>query len=429
MKIKTLIATFTVVAAITYTAHTAYSNAQAEYTRQRLELEKEHKQRTLRRIKEKITQDFFAAEAIPGSVTVEGIEYEVEYSLNPELNDFLEKLLRRHRSDYSAIVVLDNGTGEILGAAGFERAANQKNRHLPFSSTHPAASLIKIVTAADLLENKAITPNTKFEFHGRGTTLYRSQILPRHNRRGRAQKLETAFAYSNNVVFGRAAVEMSEPYSFYQMATDFGFNTSLMNDLNLSESIFPLPADDYNFAELASGFNRTTMISPVHASVLASVVANRGVRRDPWIIRSIKDKTSGEVLFKASEGPAEKVLSEEVAEDLRQMMLATTKFGTARGYFRRMPRGLSHKVEVGGKTGSITGGVPLGKRDWFVAYASPKGEYWGKGISVAVMNVNIDKWYVKSTFLAREVISHFYSRIRPIEELAMNRDERKSLEL
>ena len=355
----------------------------------------------------------------PETIEINEDKFDVKYSFDSRLTDFVENLLKRHRSDYSAIVVMENDTGKILAAVGHERQGNQFNRSLAFSSTHPAASLIKIVTSADLLENTPVNVETEFSFRGRGTTLYRSQIETPKSRATNKQTLERAFAYSNNVIFGRAAIGNSSNDSLFKMATEFGFNQEIMNDISLTRSVFHMPTDDYNLAEMASGFNRETLISPIHASVLAAIVANNGLRRAPRIIESVKNRETGEELW-LNDLRSERVFSAETAGSLRKLMQATTKSGTARGAFRQLPKRMSDRLEIGGKTGSIKGGMPFGRRDWFVAYAKPDmGHKTHGGISIAVMNVNVNKWYVKCTFLAREVVRYYYSQIDPLDEMTL----------
>jgi penicillin-binding protein A len=395
----------------------AYQKSQAEILVQQLKIQAVNHENLVKTLHKIISIEFSEKSVWPEQIEHNDEVYQVEYSFDPELSEYIDRLLRRYRSDYSAIVVTDNNTGRVLAASGFQRAGNVYQRHLAFSSTHPAASLIKIVTAAKLLSDPEITPSSRLSFRGRGTTLYRSQIESKSKRYVRQQTLERAFAYSNNVVFGRAAIEHSDPDQFFLLAGGFGFNSKIMNDFDLSESIFHRPENDYNFAELASGFNRETMISPLHATMLASIVANNGVRRSPRVINRIINAKTNEVLWESAPEDEQVILSEEVSQDLRKLMVATTRFGTARGAFRKMPRRLHNAIEVGGKTGSITGGIPLGRRDWFVAYAKPSDHVSDNGISVAIMNVNIKKWHVRSTSLAKDVISHFYTKIKPIDEI------------
>ena len=66
-------------------------------------------------------------------------------------------------------------------------------------------------------------------------------------------------------------------------------------------------------------------------------------------------------------------------------------------------------VEMGGKTGSLTGTNPKGKCDWFVGYA----RYGKHRIAVAALTVNEKKWRVKSSALASEFLAGY---IRSIQE-------------
>jgi hypothetical protein len=95
--------------------------------------------------------------------------------------------------------------------------------------------------------------------------------------------------------------------------------------------------------------------------------------------------------------------------------MGTITKGTARSSFRRSLY-LLNKLEIGGKTGSITGGEPYGKRDWFVSYAKSLEDKTDKGISICVMIVNQKKWYIKSPLLAKNIMEYYYSTLHPLKK-------------
>jgi cell division protein FtsI/penicillin-binding protein 2 len=193
------------------------------------------------------------------------------------------------------------------------------------------------------------------------------------------------------------------------MAEKFGFNKKLVEGINLAPSVFNLAKDQYNLAELSSGLNTDTMMSPVHGAVIASVVANGGVLRYPIVIKSIQSVKEQKNFYPPLKKD-ELVLTPQTAEDLRTLFMATITQGTARSSFRRSQYLLS-KLEIGGKTGSLTGGEPFGKRDWFVSYAKSLEDKNDKGISICVMIVNQKKWYIKSPLLAKNVMEFYYSHM------------------
>lgn len=345
-------------------------------------------------------------------IDYDSAKFRPNYTFDTDLEEFIKKQLSLYRPDYTSVVVLDNETGHIIAAVDYARKANVFGRDLAFTTTHPAASIFKVITAADLLENTHIKTDTEFSFTGRSTTLYRSQLKQPANRRWvRSLDLYKAFATSNNVIFGRTAIENLTPAGLKKMAEKFGFNKRILEGVNLAPSTFNMAQDQYNLAEFSSGLNTQTVMSPVHGAVIGSVVANGGLFRYPVVIKSLEGIQDKKVIFPPIK-KEEQVLTPQSAEDLRSLFMGTIVQGTARSSFRRSQY-LLNKLEIGGKTGSITGGEPYGKRDWFVSYAKSLEEKNDKGISICVMIVNQKKWYIKSPLLAKNIMEYYYSNLYP----------------
>ncbi len=344
-------------------------------------------------------------------------KYNVQYTFNPKLEAYIKKQLALYRPDYTSVVVVDNETGHVLAAVDYARKTKAFGRDLAFTNTHPAASIFKIITASDLLENTHIKTDTEFSFTGRSTTLYKHQLKDpgSGHRWTRTIDLEKAFATSNNVIFGRTAIENLTPAGLKKMAEKFGFNKKLVEGVNLPPSVFELASDQYNLAEFSSGLNRKTLMSPVHGAIIASIVANGGVLKYPIVIQSLEGINDKKVIYPPLKAD-EVVLTPKTAEDLRNLFMATITKGTARSSFRRS-RYLLEKLEIGGKTGSLTGGEPYGKRDWFVSYAKSLEDKNDKGISICVMIVNQKKWYIKSPLLAKNIMEFYYSNLHPSEKV------------
>lgn len=361
------------------------------------------------KLKSEFHKYFYESGKLPGNIKVNGDDYKLTYSVRPELEEAVAQILRKYRSDFASVVVVDNNDGRILAALDMARGEDRPHRLATFAPTHPAASIFKIVTAADLLENTHVGNDTQFQFAGRSTTLYKYQLKQSGGRWSRKTDFEHAFARSNNVIFGKAALDNLSPSGLKRMAEKFGFNKEVLPFAQSKNSIFPMAMDQYNLAELASGLNVSTMISPVHGAMIASVIANNGIMKKPTLLNRVEDK-DGNVMWEASP-QQEMVIAPETAADLRRMMIATVEEGTARKPFRRLPASLK-ELEIAGKTGSITGGLPYGKRDWFVAYARDPGRPDDRGVSLCVMIVNKKRWYVKSTQVAREILELIWGQSR-----------------
>lgn len=364
--------------------------------------------------KEVMERSFLQGAEWPEKLTIDNKAMKVEYNFNESLTNYAKNLLKQYRSDYTTIAVIDNESGKVLMAVGYEGKKNKFDKNLILSNTHPSASLIKIVTTAELLQNSQVKKETLFDFKGRSTTLFKYQLNDsRNNRWDKSQTFETAFAKSNNVIFGKAAIKNTTSEGLIRMAEGFGFNQPIMKEFGFLKSEIHQVKDDYSLAELASGYNVDTVISPIHAAALASVVANDGVLKTPKLISKIVDPVSGENIW--PEILTEKrAISLETSKEMQEMMAMTIDGGTARKSFRKMNNSYRDVLDIGGKTGSITGGTPFGKRDWFAAYAIPRETGKGKGISISVMNVNVKKWHVKSTMLAKNIIEYYYKNINPV---------------
>ena len=364
----------------------------------------------LERMAGRITHEVFATEHWPEEIEYDGRKYQLKYGFDVDLTAHIKKLMRRYPSDYTSVVIIDNKTGSILSAVDYDKKQKKYGKNITFSSTHPAASVFKVVTAANLIEDGKVDTDTPFRYNGRSSTLYKSQLKAREpNRWTRKIDFAKAFAMSNNVVFGKAAINNSSYEDINKMAYKFGFNENVTSILKIGNSKLFTDDDEYGLAELASGFNRKTMISPVHGATIASIIANNGQMRSASVITEIKDASTGRVVWENTTN-SDQVLSLHTAEKLQELMGMTVSRGTARGAFRRWLR-RNKGFTLGGKTGSITGGLPYGKRDWFVSYASPT-EDLSEGISICVMIVNVEKWYIKSTVFTREIIDYYYGRKR-----------------
>jgi cell division protein FtsI/penicillin-binding protein 2 len=382
-----------ILSAVLFKGYESYAlNAQTDFNK-----------RLVSAVKNKISKSLISEKKLTDEVKFEDTNYKLDYTINDKLQLILIKLLKRYPSEHTSVVIVDNKTGGILAAAGVKKENREIDFTLPFSSTHPSASLFKLVTSADLIENGGLFPEKMYTYRGKGTTLYKFQLKDKKSRWTKRMSFQKAFIFSNNVIFGKAAIRETDATSIFKMAQKFGFNRNLMDDFNLGISRFDMPDSQYNLAELASGFNKETQVSPVHAALFSLIIANDGVLMKPHILKSITSEEDELI----SSVKTINVFSKKTAKDLRVMMEATTDRGTARRLTRgRIGRKIAKFFDLGAKTGSITGGMPYGKRDWITLYAKPKLS-GGSGISISVMNINKKKWYYKSTFIAKNILNEF----------------------
>ena len=328
------------------------------------------------------------------------------YTLDPDLQSFATQLLNRYRPDYAVIVALDPDTGRVLAmASGFRDGTTGRN--LALAASYPGASVFKIITAAAVLSEGRATPDTVFPFSGKSTTLYKKNVFaPVQNKWTRNYSLTESFAKSVNAVFGRLGAVVLGGETLLGYAERFGFNRRFASDFRFDNGTVELDTGDrWQVAESAAGFTTRNTLNPLQGATIAAAVVNGGYLVAPALVEEITDR-HGIPLYVYDAPARNRVLGEKTAAELRRLMRATVEIGSARKYFRGFFRGGLAEVEVGGKTGTLTGHDPEGLYEWFVGY----GRRGQRKIAFAVMCISKDKWYVKPAALARYTLEHFFGR-------------------
>lgn len=364
----------------------------------------------IEKVKKLVSKNLIESGEFKEQLDVAGKTYHVDFTVQKKYQEFLDKLLRRHYSDYAVAVVIDNDNGEVIGLGSYSLAEKRKVPELAFQTTHPSASLIKIVSIANLIENSKLKNSSDIYFQGRGTTLYKYQL--KDDRRWRRKmSLKKAFAFSNNPAIAKATIKYSVANDFIKTANKFGFNKEFTNFVELPQPKLPVPQNQYNFAEISSGFTTETLTNPIQAAYMPFLIANNGVGRKLKLIEKVVAPDG--LLHQGLEDidAAKPLFDETTVAQLKHAMESVVERGTASRLRRRLRRNVKKELTIGGKTGTLTGGEPYGRRDWFAGYAIPK-DGSSKGISFAVMHINQKKWYVRSTFIAKNIIEYYYRQYK-----------------
>ena len=328
----------------------------------------------------------------------------IQYTLDPQLQNTVAQVFNHFDPDYGVFVALDPDNGEILALVNHRRDGNN-SENLALKASYPAASVFKIITAAAAIDIGKANADTVIPFNGKTTSLYRKNVLQhKDNQWTRRLPLSSAFAKSVNTVFARLGVRFVGGKTLFAYAEAFGFRQGLGADFTLEASAIDLdPTDDWSIAETAAGYTRTTTLSPVHGAVIAAAAVNGGHQVQPTLVRTIVGE-DGLILYEAKTATKKKIVKTDTAKELQSLMQQTVINGSARASFKNFARGAMEAVNVGGKTGSLTGETPAGRYDWFVGYAEKNG----RKLAFAAMCINRKVWYVKSATVARKAIEHFF---------------------
>lgn len=339
------------------------------------------------------------------SLPAAGSTLHVETTLRPDLQNYLLDTIDRVNSRYVGIVVMEGESGRVLALAGFDRTDAFGNPCL--HSQFPAASIFKIVTAATAIDHCGYSADSPMQYSGSQHTLYKRQLTAKVDRYTTTVPLREAFADSINPVFGKLGELRLRKPLLEQAAATFGFNSLLDFEVALPSSQFQISDKPYNWAEVASGFNLETTLSPLHGAALTTAVLNGGRMITPTIIEKIADE-QGNVLYRRNEAAqSRQIMSARAATALSQMMEETITSGTARKAFRKYEKDkVLARLQIGGKTGSIDSSSHDLRYDWFVGFAQERHGH--KQLVVAVMVAHEKFLGIRASDYARRAMTFYF---------------------
>ena len=339
---------------------------------------------------------------IRGKTTPVILQYSVESKLQVEM----ESLFHTYRPDYGAFVAIDADSGKIISLVSYSHV-NPDVSNLALRGGLPSASVFKMVTASAAIANGKFSPESMIPVNGQFHTLYRKNVFsPKVNRWTRYISLREAFAKSVNTVFGRIGAVSVGPQEMSKYAQNFGFNRAITSDIPYEQGKASITEDSWKLAEASSGYTVENTMSPLQGALMAAAIANDGRMMEPYIVQSVFTE-SGEPLYTAEPQLATISVDPMTASQVRMLMSETVHRGTARGAFKTFFRHnrLASNLEIGGKTGSLTGHEPRGKYDWFVGYARGNG----RKLAFCALTIHKEFWRVKSAYLARRAIEAYFS--------------------
>jgi penicillin-binding protein A len=328
----------------------------------------------------------------------------VETSLDPDLQQYLIASMDRKNSRYIGIVVMQADTGRILALAGFNKINPENNPC--FQHIFPAASVFKIVTAAAAVDHCGYTAQTTMRFNGYKHTLYKNQLKEKSNRYTNTLSFRDAFAQSVNPIFGKLGTVKLGKSVLEKYATAFGFNQPIQFELPVMPSTLHIKDKPYNWAEVASGFNNDTAISPIHGAMMASAVLNNGRMVTPTLVDRIADQ-QGRLLYQGRRSWRGQAMTSKASMVLAKMMEETVRSGTGRKTFRRYRRHhVLSKLRIGGKTGNISNRAHDARFDWFVGFAEEKSGH--DRLVYAALVAHEEYIGIRATQYARMAMTHYF---------------------
>jgi len=345
---------------------------------------------------------------LPEEIQIPGLEFEsplkASYTIDFGLQQEADRIFDKYNPDYGIFVAIDPETGYVLAMTDSTRD-QLDHGNLSLVSTYPAASISKIITAVAALNENKLSESSIIPFNGKSTSLYKKHVFKHKNSQWtRKYTFNESFAKSVNPVFGRIGAVDVGGKTMLDYSYRLGFNGRFASDFTFDNGAIELDtSDEWQVAEMASGYTTRNTLSPIHGAILAATAINGGNLVAPILVKSLTGPYGIPIYVHDKPGKSA-AMTEDTSLQLKRMMLSTVKIGSARKSFRGFSNRQLKEVKAGGKTGSLTGFKPKGKYDWFVGF----GENGDRKIAFAVLCINKEKWYVKSSRFAREILEYYF---------------------
>ncbi len=281
---------------------------------------------------------------------------EVKLTIDSDLQYFVEtelmQAVKKHEADGAYAVVLDAKTSAIRSIVSLphydlnnpQKFNSNSRRNKSVTDTFEPGSTLKAFIIADALEKKAFTPETKI-FCENGAFKIGKRII-REAEKNHAQgtiSVSDVLAFSSNIGTSKIALKLGSN-EVQQGLKKFGFGSRTNIDMpgEAKGIMVGLPWSDHLLANVSFGQGIT--VTPLQMANAYASLANGGYLNTPHIIESITDLETNEA-DKLKDRPSTKILSDEVAAQMKEMLVSVTVKGS--GASARVPG-----YVVGGKTGT-----------------------------------------------------------------------------
>ena len=283
---------------------------------------------------------------------------DVHLTINADLQYFAQQVLTQKwaslKADWATAVVIEAKTGKILVAAEAPTmdpnkpgASTEAARHARvFESSFEPGSVIKMVTAATLVDTGKGTPESRvvapFGWTVPGTNGYR--VTDSHTHGNDKLTLTGVLRDSSNTGIMKLgqAVDASTRFSYL---TKFGMGKKTAINFPGESSGFVLPFNQWDgVKKYVSMFGQGFSVTPLQSAMMYQTIGNMGVRLQPQLVTGCDDANGN--LQEVATKPGVRVVSEATARTTIDMLEKVVEQGGI-GRHAAVPG-----YRVGGKTGT-----------------------------------------------------------------------------
>jgi cell division protein FtsI/penicillin-binding protein 2 len=263
----------------------------------------------------------------------------------------LAQAVQKYNAKAATIIVMDTRTGAILALANqptydledYSASGSESRTNRALSYVYEPGSAFKVVTAAAALQEGKFTENDKI-FCENGEYKIANNILTDHHPHG-TLSFTDVFSVSSNIGVAKIAQKLGAPV-IYQYAKKFRFG--MLTGIDLKGEVKGWLKDPSRWSKTSIGaipIGYEVTVTPLQLLSMMAAVANNGTYMRPFVVKYIQDKQGHVVKSFEPKVLAERVIEEETARRVTEILVNVVERGTAQ---KAQIKGM----RVAGKTGT-----------------------------------------------------------------------------
>lgn len=278
------------------------------------------------------------------------IDINIQKSIERELNNIVDMF----EPDMALAIVMNPNTGEIYGMGSRPdydpnnyQNYNQQvlSRNLPIWATYEPGSTQKIITTSAAIEEKVVDLDNDL-FYDSGSVKVDTAKIKCWKAGGHGQQtFMEVLQNSCNPGFVKMGQLLGKDRLFSYL-DKFGFGAKTGVDLSGEGKGIIFPLSKVGNVELATtAFGQGISVTPVQQVTAVSAVVNGGKLYQPYILKSISEKETGNIIKKNSKKFIRQTISKETSNTMRRALENVVAKGGGKAAY-------IDGYRIGGKTGT-----------------------------------------------------------------------------
>ncbi len=370
------------------------------------------------------------------------VELTIDQGIQFAAERHLAASVRAFEARAGSVVVLDPKTGEILALASYpgfnpndytESQPEQRRNHA-VSDTFEPGSTMKIFTVAAALESKQLTATE--QLYCEKGVMRVDNVTIRDTHPAEWLPVSQVLAQSSNICSAKIGLKVGEQ-ELYEAFRRFGFGqqSGLPIPGEASGTLRPRGRPWVQVETASAAFGQGISVTNVQLALATAAIANGGELLEARLIRKVTT-ASGELVSENAPRVRRRVVSERVAKQLSEMLVAVTEDGGTGGEAAVLGFRVAGKTATAQKAdprsgrysldnyvASFTGFVPAHEPEVVVTVTidEPRVDHAGGSVAAPVFR------RVAEMVLRSRGISPQGTQIEDLKELAMRPDPARAV--